>query len=76
FGAVEAEAFRDETAGRGVPWRQVLRFWETLGPIDGSPLQLRRFPGLSENANVGGPGNTVPLAYLLDRLRRSNQPAP
>ncbi|MGL4287474.1 MAG: DUF2272 domain-containing protein [Phreatobacter sp.] len=76
FGAVEAEAFRDDAAGRGVPWRQVLRFWESLGPIDGLPLQLRRFPGLADNANAGQPADLAPLADVLDRLGRSSLPAP
>lgn len=76
FGAVESEAFRDEAAGRGVPWRQVLRFWETLGPIDGAPLQLRGFPGLADDASASQPADLTPLAGLLDRLKRSSLAAP
>lgn len=76
FGAVESEAFRDDTARRGVPWRQVLRFWETLGPIDGAPLQLRRFPGLADDASASQPADLTPLADLLDRLKRSSLAAP
>ncbi len=33
FGAVEADVARDEAAGRGVPWRQVMRYWQSLGPL-------------------------------------------
>jgi hypothetical protein len=76
FGAVESDAFRDEAGGRGVPWRQVLRYWESLGPIDGSPLQVRRFPGLAEDAAATGASDLRPLPDLIDRLTRSSLPAP
>lgn len=40
FGAVEADARREELPGRVVPWRQVMRYWETLGSLDGDPLRI------------------------------------
>ncbi|WP_170182015.1 DUF2272 domain-containing protein [Phreatobacter stygius] len=76
FGAVEADAFRDEAAGRGVPWRQVLRYWEALGPTDQSALQVRRFPGLADNAGASQPGDLKPLGELLDGLAQSSLPTP
>lgn len=76
FGAVESDAFRDEAGGRGVPWRQVLRYWESLGPVDGSPLQVRRFPGLAEDGASMAAGDLRPLPDLIDRLSRSSLPAP
>lgn len=72
FGAVESDAFRDEAGGRGVPWRQVLRYWESLGPIEGSPLQVRRFPGLAEDAHASGAGDLRPLSDLLAQIARSS----
>jgi hypothetical protein len=69
FGAVEADAMRDEPAGRGVPWRQVMRYWETLGALGEGPLQVRRIPRLQEDAGASGAGDLVPLADLLTRLR-------
>jgi hypothetical protein len=71
FGAVEADAFRDEAAGRGVPWRQVLRYWETLGALENGPLQVRRYPGLAASPDNGGTGDLTPLTDLLDRLSRT-----
>lgn len=68
FGAVEADATRDEAAGRGVPWRQVMRYWETLGALGEGPLQVRRIPRLQEDAEAPGTGDLVPLAGLLARL--------
>lgn len=50
FGAVEADVARDETAGRGVPWRQVMRYWQSLGPLEEGPLQLRRVPRAIDDA--------------------------
>lgn len=72
FGAVEADAFRDESAGRGVPWRQIIRYWETLGSLTDGPLQVRRFPGLERDAQAAGAGDLVPLAGLLERLKGPN----
>ncbi len=69
FGAVEADVARDETAGRGVPWRQVMRYWQSLGPLEEGPLQLRRVPRAIDDASVGGSGDLVPLADALARLR-------
>jgi hypothetical protein len=69
FGAVEGDAMRDEPAGRGVPWRQVMRYWETLGSLGEGPLQVRRIPRLAEDAGASGAGDLVPLADLLARLR-------
>lgn len=48
FGAVEADAQREEVPGRGLPWQQVMRYWETLGPLSEEPLRLR--PDQSEPA--------------------------
>ncbi|MBY0361791.1 MAG: DUF2272 domain-containing protein, partial [Phreatobacter sp.] len=69
FGAVEADVLRDEGAGRGVPWRQVMRYWETLGPLTEGPLQARRIQRLTEDSGATGAGDLVPLADLLARLR-------
>lgn len=69
FGAVEADVARDETAGRGVPWRQVMRYWQSLGPLEDGPLRLRRVPRAVEDASVGGSGDLVKLADVLARLR-------
>lgn len=69
FGAVEADVARDETAGRGVPWRQVIRYWQSLGALEDGPLQLRRVPRAVEDASAGGSGDLVPLADALARLR-------
>jgi len=69
FGAVEADVHRDEAAGRGVPWRQVIRYWETLGALDEGPLGIRRIPGLAADAAATGTGDLVALADLLARLR-------
>jgi hypothetical protein len=74
FGAVEADALRDEAAGRGVPWRQVIRYWETLGAIGEGPLQARRYPGIERDAAAGGSGDLVPLMRLLERLRAADMP--
>ncbi len=74
FGAVEADAWRDETAGRGVPWRQVIRYWETLGTVGEGPLQARRYPGIERDAAAGGGGDLVPLVRLLERLRAADMP--
>jgi hypothetical protein len=74
FGAVEADAWRDETAGRGVPWRQVIRYWETLGTIGEGPLQVRRYPGIERDAAAAGGGDLVPLVRLLERLRAADMP--
>ncbi len=74
FGAVEADAWRDETAGRPVPWRQVIRYWETLGGLGEGPLGLRRHPGLERHADAPGGGDLVPLAQALERLRAANLP--
>lgn len=74
FGAVEADAMRDEPAGRGVPWRQVMRYWETLGALADGPLQVRRIPRLTEDAGAPGAGDLVPLADLLARLRGTTLP--
>ncbi|AVO44218.1 DUF2272 domain-containing protein [Phreatobacter cathodiphilus] len=74
FGAVEADATRDEAAGRGAPWRQVMRYWETLGPLGDGPLQVRRFPRLAEDATAPGTGELVPLAEILARLRGTSLP--
>jgi hypothetical protein len=74
FGAVEADAARDEAAGRGVPWRQVIRYWETLGAIGEGPLQARRYPGIKRDAAAGGSGELVPLMRLLERLRAADMP--
>jgi hypothetical protein len=68
FGAVEADAMRDEAAGRGVPWRQVMRYWESLGALGDGPLQVRRVPRLQDDAHAAGAGELVPLADLLARL--------
>lgn len=68
FGAVEADAIRDETAGRGVPWRQVMRYWESLGALVEGPLQLRRIPRLQDDPQAAGAGELVPLGDLLARL--------
>lgn len=72
FGAVEADVVRDEAAGRGVPWRQVMRYWETLGPLTEGPLQARRIQRLTEDSGATGAGDLVPLADLLARLRGTN----
>jgi hypothetical protein len=74
FGAVEADVARDETAGRGVPWRQVMRYWESLGPLEDAPLQLRRVPRALNDASVGGSGDLIPLADGLARLRGPAMP--
>jgi hypothetical protein len=74
FGAVEADAWRDETAGRGVPWRQVIRYWETLGALGEGPLQLRRHRGLERDATSPGAGELVPLGPVMERLRSSGVP--
>jgi hypothetical protein len=74
FGAVEADAWRDEAAGRRVPWRQVIRYWETLGALGEGPLGLRRHPGLERNAEAPGGGDLVPLAQALERLRAASLP--
>jgi len=69
FGAVEADVIRDEAAGRGVPWRQVMRYWESLGALAEGPLQVRRIPRLQDDAQAAGAGELVPLGELLARLR-------
>jgi hypothetical protein len=74
FGAVETDATRDEAAGRGAPWRQVMRYWETLGSLSEGPLQVRRVPRLAEDVAAPGGGELVPLADVLARLRGSNLP--
>lgn len=74
FGAVEADAARDEAAGRGVPWRQVMRYWQSLGPLEEGPLQLRRVPRALDDAAVSGAGELVTLADVLARLRGSSMP--
>jgi hypothetical protein len=74
FGAVEADAWRDEAAGRGVPWRQVIRYWETLGAAGEGPLQARRHPGIERDGAAGGSGELVPLMRLLERLRVTAMP--
>ncbi|MCA0316644.1 MAG: DUF2272 domain-containing protein [Proteobacteria bacterium] len=74
FGAVEADAWRDEAAGRRVPWRQVIRYWETLGGVGEGPLALRRHPGLERDAGAAGSGDLVPLAQVLERLRSADLP--
>lgn len=74
FGAVETDATRDEATGRGAPWRQVMRYWETLGAIGEGPLQVRRFPRLAEDAAAQGAGELVPLAEILARLRGTSLP--
>lgn len=74
FGAVEADVARDEAAGRSVPWRQVMRYWQSLGPLDEGPLQLRRVPRALDDASVGGSGDLVPLADALTRLRGATMP--
>ena len=66
FGAVEAEAFRNDPAGRGVPWRQVMRYWQSLGSLEGLPLEVRRFPGLIDNPTATTAGVAVPLAGLRE----------
>lgn len=63
FGAVEADARRDTPRGQEPAYRQILRYWRTLGPVEGSPLGIR--PGDDAAPNV-------PLAPLLDRLARSD----
>ncbi|KAF0136912.1 MAG: hypothetical protein FD152_805 [Xanthobacteraceae bacterium] len=72
FGAVEADVIRDETAGRGVPWREVMRYWQSLGPLTDGPLQVRRIPRLQDDAQAAGAGDLVPLGDLLARLRGGN----
>lgn len=74
FGAVEADARRDEAAGRRVPWRQVMRYWETIGGNGGGALGLRRHPGIADRADVAGGGDLVPLAQVLERLRAADMP--
>lgn len=69
FGAVEGDVIRDETAGRGVPWREVMRYWQSLGPLTDGPLQVRRIPRLQDDAQAAGAGDLVPLGELLGRLR-------
>ncbi|MGU9979077.1 DUF2272 domain-containing protein [Phreatobacter sp. HK31-P] len=68
FGAVEADVIRDEAAGRGVPWREVMRYWESLGALAEGPLQVRRIPRLQDDAHAAGAGELVPLGELLARL--------
>lgn len=63
FGAVEADARRDPTRGLEPAYQQILRYWRTLGPVEGSPLGLRSGDEAAPN---------VPLAQLLDRLARSD----
>ncbi len=69
FGAVEADVIRDEAAGRGVPWREVMRYWQSLGPLGDGPLQVRRIPRLQDEPQATGAGDLVPLGELLARLR-------
>ncbi|MBL8568612.1 MAG: DUF2272 domain-containing protein [Phreatobacter sp.] len=76
FGAVEADAWRDEALGRRVPWRQVIRYWETLGGLGEGPLALRRHPGLERDAGAAGGGDLIPLAQALERLRFTDLPEP
>ena len=71
FGAVEAEAFRDDAAGRGAPWRQVLRYWQTLGPLETLPLAVSRFPGALDSPATAAADITMPLADLTETVRRS-----
>ena len=72
FGAVEADVIRDETAGRGVPWREVMRYWQSLGPLADGPLQVRRIPRLHDDSRAAGSGDLVPLGDLLARLGGSS----
>lgn len=65
FGAVEADARRDPSRGQEPAFRQVMRYWQTLGPVEGGPL------GLS-TGTPGGPH--VPLADVLERLGRGDLP--
>lgn len=71
FGAVEAEAVRYGATGQGVPWRQVMRYWQTLAAIDGLPLEIRRFPGLIGNPTGTAPAIATPLSGLNEALGRS-----
>lgn len=63
FGAVEADARRDPARGQEPAYQQILRYWQTLGPVDASPLGLRSGADAAPN---------VPLAPLLDRLARAD----
>ncbi len=76
FGAVEADVIRDEAAGRGVPWREVMRYWQSLGPLGDGPLQVRRIPRLQDEPQATGAGDLVPLGELLARLRGGSQSRP
>ncbi|WP_439573635.1 DUF2272 domain-containing protein [Phreatobacter sp.] len=63
FGAVEADARRDPARGLEPAFRQVMRYWQTLGPVEGSPLGLR-------SGEDGTPN--LPLATALERLGRAD----
>jgi len=67
FGATETDTGRP---GSPTPWRQVLRYWESLGSVAANPLSVRREPGRIASPDASATPDNLPLSDLLERAGR------